>query len=199
MHLIAEDMIGMMDALGIDKAVLVGHSMGGYASLAFAQAFPDRLLGLALVASHARPDTPEGRLVRLDTARKVMVNGMSEIAELMPSRLTSRTELHASLRTLILDTKPAGAAGILRGMAERPDSTPSLPQIKVPSLVIAGGSDELIPLAWSKELDEKLANSKMLIIPAAGHIPMLENPHETGEALLELIIRVENGEDVRNN
>ena len=59
MRLMAEDVVALMDKLGLEKAVLVGHSMGGYISLAFAQAYPNRLLGLGLVATQDSSDLPE--------------------------------------------------------------------------------------------------------------------------------------------
>jgi pimeloyl-ACP methyl ester carboxylesterase len=64
MRLMAEDIHALMNRLDIPKAVLVGHSMAGYASLAFARAYPGRLAGLAMVASQAEADTPEKRQAR---------------------------------------------------------------------------------------------------------------------------------------
>jgi 3-oxoadipate enol-lactonase len=190
MHLMAEDMVGLLDALEIERAIVIGHSMGGYTTLAFARGFADRLAGIGFIASHARADTVEGRQGRQDMAKKVLVSGMDQIAETMPSKLTSRQEFHAYLRSLMMNTNPIGATGTLLGMAERPDSTPYLSQIAVPSLVVAGGADGLIPMEWSQDMAGKLASCRLWVFPEAGHMPMLENPDQTVEAILDLVSRV---------
>ena len=79
------------------------------------------------------------------------------------------------------------AAGVLVGMAERVDMTSFLPQITLPTLVVAGESDALIPMIRSKEMAGLIPNSKLLIIPGAGHMPMMEFPAIVGGALVELI------------
>ncbi len=126
MRLIADDIAGLLDALELPQAIVVGHSMGGYAALAFAQAYPTRLLGLGMVASQAAADTPKRRAGRLENASEVQQNGLAGIANSMPARLTTQARLIPTLRSLILSTTPEGAAGNLKGdgRTARSDATP---------------------------------------------------------------------------
>jgi 3-oxoadipate enol-lactonase len=187
MRQIADDIAALLDALTIQKAIVIGHSMGGYAALAFASAYSERIMGLGMIASQAVADTPERQAIRRENAREVLEKGMATIAASMPEKLTTNSSLVPTLRNMILATKPKGAAGILVGMAERADMTSFLPQITVPTLIIAGEADALIPISRSTEMAGQLTNSKLLIIPGAGHMPMMEFPDKVGGALIELI------------
>jgi 3-oxoadipate enol-lactonase len=189
MRQVADDVAALLDALKISRAVVVGHSMGGYVALAFAQAYPHCLLGLGMVASQAAADSPERRAGRLLTADEVLLKGMGDIAESMPSKLTTHAALLPALRNYILATRPMGAAGILKGMAVRPDMTAFLADIAVPAVVIAGGSDSLIPLEKAVEMARKLPNGRLVTLPEAGHMLMLEFPDRVAIELLELIRR----------
>ncbi len=194
MDLIADDIAGLMDALEFQKGIIIGHSMGGYASLAFARRYPSRTAGLGLVASHSRADTPEGRKARMESVNQIKKDGMAEIAHSMPEKLTRQIELWPMLQKLIQATNPKGAINALQAMAGRPDSIKFLADIKIPSLVVAGGSDSLIPIEKAKETARKMQNGKLVVIPTAGHIPMLEYPVDTAHAIAGLIDRVKANE-----
>src|SRR5512133_3839444 len=90
MRLQAEDIKQLMDKLAIEQAVLVGHSMGGYVALSFAQAYPSRLLGLGLVATQASADNPERRQSRYKAAEAVAHKGAKVVASNMVSTLTPK-------------------------------------------------------------------------------------------------------------
>ncbi len=190
MGALADDIKDMLDGLNIRQAVLVGHSMGGYVSLAFARCYPERLLGLALVASHAAADTPERRQGRLQTAGEVERRGVKSLARTMPEKLTAHPELIEPLRRLILQANPAGVAGALRGMADREDMTRRLSEINVPAVIIAGAQDSLIPLEKSKEMERLLPRGWLVEVPGAGHLPMMEAPEMVAEALQRLFEKI---------
>jgi 3-oxoadipate enol-lactonase len=189
MRQVADDIAGLLDTLKIARAVVVGHSMGGYVALAFAQAYPQRLKGLGLVATQAAADAPDRREGRLATANEVLLKGMAGIAESMPLKLTTQAALFPILRRLILATQPQGAAGILRGMAERPDLTAFLSEIAVPAVVIAGAKDSLIPFQRSVEMAQVLPDAWLVTLPEAGHMPMIEFPELVASALAGLLHR----------
>lgn len=183
MSLFAADVAALLDELGLQRVVLAGHSMGGYAALAFAHAYPQRLAGLALVASQPAADPPERREGRYATAAQVAADGVELVAETMAPRLTAHADLVEPLRKLILTARPAGVIGALHGMAERPDQSEFLASLDLPTLVIAGEHDALIPLERSREFAAMLRRGRLVVIPGAGHMPMLEAPARVSEAL----------------
>ncbi len=187
MRLLAGDVAALLDELGLEQVVLAGHSMGGYAALAFAQAYPERLRGLALVASQAAADPPERRQGRYETAAQVAAQGMAPVAEAMAPRLAVDPMLTEPLRRLILRGSPTGTIGALQGMAERPDLTDFVTGLDLPVVLVAGEQDAFIPAERSRALAARLRRGWLVVIPGAGHMPMLEAPHEVAEALLTLL------------
>jgi 3-oxoadipate enol-lactonase len=187
MRLMAADTVALLDKLQIDKAIVVGHSMGGYVGLAFAHAYPNRLAGLGLITTQAASDTPEKRQDRLNLADEIGRKGVKHLAENMSVRLTTRPELTPFLRTLILKMSPKGAIGSLKGMADRLDMTEFLPSITIPSLVLAGSDDVVIPVERSRRMEKMLGRAWLVEIPSAGHMPMMEYPQQVAEAIDQLI------------
>lgn len=179
----ADDLAALMDALGIESAALAGHSMGGYVALAFAKKYPQRVRGLALVSSQAAADTPERKEGRYKTAQAVAENGVTVVAEAMTPKLSANSRIQAFVKELILKQGSAGVIGALKAMAEREDSTPILASFIFPVVLIHGDADALIPLEKAQEIKAVLPGARMTILPGAGHMPMLEFPRETAEAL----------------
>lgn len=191
MELMAADIINLMDSLNIKKAILVGHSMGGYASLAFVKNYPDRLGGLGLVATQATADSPEKRQARLDSIQQVKSDGVAPIADGMLTRLTSRSDLYAVLRNIMVATPRQGVIGTLQGIADREDATSRLKNIRVPTLILAGIEDKIISLDRAEEMARLIPNAWLVKIPGAGHMPMMETPDSVVKSLMELIHTVE--------
>ena len=94
----AEDLAALLDSLKIKKAVIVGHSMGGYVALAFARGFTGRMLGLGLVASQALADAPEKKAARYQEAEHVLSHGVGDVAADMSTKLTDNPDLQAQLK-----------------------------------------------------------------------------------------------------
>lgn len=191
MDLLAEDTVNLLAFLGIEKAVVCGHSMGGYITLAFAKAYPQRLAGMGLITTRAEADTEEGRAGRYKLIEAVYKRGSLPLAESLAPRLTKDKTLALEMRALLAETSPAGIIGALEGMAERPDCTNFLRKIAQPALVVAGGEDQIIDMENAKLMAEALPDGDFLPIPQAGHLPMLETPAELGKGLLRLVRRVE--------
>ena len=187
MREMAEDVVCLLDRLHLEKAVVVGHSMGGYVSLAFAHAYPSRLAGLGLVATQAGADNPERRQARLKTANSVKRHGVKSVVNNMLSRLTPKTDLTQPLLDLMMQAQPSGVVGALRGMAERPDMTGNLADIVVPAVVVAGGADQILPLDVMKTMAQMLPKGWLVEIPEGGHMPMMESPDLVAEALIQLV------------
>jgi 3-oxoadipate enol-lactonase len=193
MRLMAEDVFTLLNNLKIERAILVGHSMGGYVSLAFSHAYPQRLAGLGLVSTQAGADVPERRQARYQMAEEVGRRGVKVVADNMAPRLISNPELVKPLRKLMMQTKPKGVIGALKGMAERPDGLGWLSTISVPTVVLAGSADNFISLEPAKTMAQLLGKAWLVELPGVGHMPMLEAPQQTADVLDQLIQTVISG------
>lgn len=182
----ASDVAALLDHLGIPKAAIVGHSMGGYVALAFARLFPDRVSGLGLVSSQVLDDAPERKEGRYKSAAEVADKGISSVVETMAPKFTSDTRLQEYARTSMEKQQPAAYIGALKAMAERVDSTPLLSTISYPVVLIHGDADSLIPVDRAREVKASFPQSHFVEIRGAGHIPMMEAKEQTAEALRNL-------------
>jgi 3-oxoadipate enol-lactonase len=183
----AGDVTALLDHLKIKQAVLAGHSMGGYIALAFAHAHPERVLGLGLVASQAAADTPEGRKARYAIIEQVRSKGVTVVAESMPPRLTPNAELQAQLREIVLRQRPEGIVGALKALAGRPDSAPYLADFAFHISIVHGLEDDLIPIERARELQAAVRQGYLVELKGVGHMPMMEAPRTTAEALATLL------------
>ena len=175
-----------LDTLGARRAAVVGCSMGGYAALAFARLFPDRLTALALIATKASPDTEEAKKNRERQALLALSSGAEAVvAEFAPKLLAPEPPpgVRRRVEELAARATAQGIAEALRGMALRPDSVPGLSSMKVPALMIAGESDQLIPRAEMELIAQRIPRARLLVIPGAGHLPFLERPREVAALL----------------
>jgi 3-oxoadipate enol-lactonase len=183
----AADLAALLDSICIGKAVLTGHSMGGYIALAFARKNPERVLGLGLVASQALADTPEKKAGRYQEAEHILASGVKEVAESMSSKLTANPSLQATLKELILLQRPKGLAGALRAMAERPDSTPFLAEFDFPVSIVHGLADGLMPVERARAVRAAVKEGCLVEIEGVSHMPMMEAPQATAKALKRLL------------
>ncbi|MFO3797414.1 MAG: alpha/beta fold hydrolase [Anaerolineales bacterium] len=182
---LAADLESLLDHLHLEQAFIAGHSMGGYIALAFARRAPQRIKGLALIASQAAADPPERRTARLETAERIAREGIGFLAEQMSSALTSQQSLRPQLRALIERQSPKALIGALRAMAERPDATDLLRESTFPLLLLHGQADSLIPIERARQLHALMPRARLIELAAVGHMPMMEAPAETAQALLE--------------
>ena len=144
MERIADDAAALLDHVGVSKALVCGLSMGGYAAFAMVRRHADRLKGLILADTRAGADGEEARRNRADLAEKVRREGSGAAAEAFLPKLVGETthkerpQLPTRLHEIILGTSPRGICDALAGLASRADSTPTLKEIRVPTLVLCG-------------------------------------------------------------
>jgi len=195
MERIADDGAFLLDHLGIERAVVGGCSMGGYAAFAFVRRHPQRLAGLILQDTRAGADSAEARASRATLAAKVLAEGASAAVEaFLPKLLGETTQrerlaLVASVRERILGTPPQGIASALHGLAARADSRETLPTIAVPTLVLVGAEDVLTPPSEATTMAAAIPRARLDVIPAAGHLANLENPGAVNAALRAFLAR----------
>jgi 3-oxoadipate enol-lactonase len=182
----ASDVAGLLDQLGIQRAAIVGHSMGGYVALAFAKLFPERLSGLGLVSSQVLADPPDRKEGRYKSAAEVSEKGTGGVVETMATKFTSDEQLQAHARELMQRQRPEAYIGALKAMAERADSTNLLSSFNFPVVIVHGKADALIPIDRAREVKNAIPNAHLVELESAGHIPMLEAKEETAEALKRL-------------
>ena len=183
----ASDIAGLLDYLKIEKAVVVGHSMGGYVALAFARDYSQYLSGLGMISSQALADSPERKEGRYKSAADVAEKGVSQVAESMAPKLSTNEHVQAFVRDLIKQQKAAGVIGSLKAMAERPDSIDLLKVIKTPVIIIHGDADALISVERGREMKETARGAYYFELPGLGHMPMMENPQAVADALKSFV------------
>ena len=197
MAAMAQDVIALMDALEISRAVICGLSMGGYVALELYRMFPSRVRALVLADTRAVADTDEGKLNRELQAQRGLQEGMAPIADAMlpklvaPLTVARRPEVVARVREMILKADPTGAAAAQRGMAQRADLADFLSQINVPTLIIVGRHDLLTPVGESEMMHSRIADSALQIIEDAAHLSNLEQPETFNSALTRFLLDLE--------
>jgi 3-oxoadipate enol-lactonase len=181
----AADLARVCDEAGIGKAVFAGVSIGGYVLFEFWRRHRERVAALILCDTRAQADTEEGRANRLKAAEDVLQNGPAQFFEEMVPKLMgeifrrNRPDLVAAVRKMMGQVSAEAVAALQRGMAERPDSMPTLASVNVPALILTGEQDALTPPADAQLMHQHIAGSRLHIIPRAGHFAPLEQPEIT--------------------
>jgi pimeloyl-ACP methyl ester carboxylesterase len=186
----ADDLAGLLDQLGLEHVAVGGLSMGGYLAFALLQRHRERVDALVLADTRPQPDTEDGRRGREENARLVEQQGAPAIADQMLPKLLSPNaseQLRGAVRELIDANDRAGIAAALRAMAARPDSTPLLATIAVPTLIVVGAEDGLTPPSDARAMHAAIAGSQLAELPGAGHLANLEAPEAFNAALNDLL------------
>jgi len=187
----ADDLAGVLDALGEDRVVLCGLSMGGYVAFEFLRRYRNRVRGLVLMDTRPEADSAEGRRARDSLIGKVREQGAIAAAEAMLPRFFTATvppEIIQMVREMIMRTPVSGIVGALSAMRERPDSSPLLPTLSgVPALVVVGQEDVITPPNIAQAMAAALPEARLIEIPGSGHIPCVEQPVPTTRAILKFL------------
>ena len=183
----ANDVLQLADHLGHNQFVLGGHSMGGYIALALAEAYPERLAGLAMVTSNARADSPEKRESRLEEAERALVEGTQSIGSnliqrMMPDGEFAQPDEH--MCEVIMNSSSEGFANVQTAIANRPNRLAVVSSLNCPVLAIAGGKDQLMPVEIALEAAGSALQGRKVCLPGVGHMPMIEVPYTLGALLV---------------
>jgi pimeloyl-ACP methyl ester carboxylesterase len=199
-----ELVIGLMDALGIERAILVGNSAGGTIAMLTALKHPQRVQSLILAdpavyagggaPAWVRPllRTPQMRHLGPLIARQIQTRGpeLIELAWHDPSKITPEILEGYQKPLRLADWDKAlwelTLASRESGLAER------LSELTLPTLVITGDDDRIVPTEQSVRLAEELPNAQLVVIPQCGHLPHEEHPAEFMQAVTEFLALLPN-------
>ena len=173
----AADVEELLGRLGIERAAVVGLSMGGLVAMDLVTTHPERWWALGLVATTAEPVSPRERSVRRKRADLIERDGIQPLVDYMHTGLygtRASPALRSRIDAMMAAASPVGAAAALRGRAERPDYRPRLAEIDIPAFVCAGAEDPWSDARVNSEIIEHLRNAETLVIDDAGHLPNLE-------------------------
>ncbi|MER2563657.1 MAG: alpha/beta fold hydrolase [Myxococcaceae bacterium] len=187
MEAMAEDALGLLDALKLPAAVVGGVSMGGYVALALARLDPGRVRGLVLIDTQSFGDDEAGKARRETVAQDVLANGVAGLtAGMLPKLLAPNAPaaVRSRVEALMLKQKPEAVAAASRGMALRSDAKPLLARFAGPTLVIVGALDAITPPEKAKVMAELVSGAQLETVAEAGHLTNLEQP-EAFKKLLE--------------
>jgi pimeloyl-ACP methyl ester carboxylesterase len=186
MEAIAGDVLTLLRMLGVRRASVAGCSMGGYVAFELFRRSPGLVQALALCNTRPTADTAEGRAGRETFARNALEKGLPFVEqEFLPKLLRPVPEPRAldRVKEILAEGTPEGVAAAQRGMALRRDSVPTLSRIEVPTLVVAGDQDQLIPLAEAQTMQAGVKGARLLVVPGAGHLPNIEASEVFNQAL----------------
>lgn len=173
----ADEIASLVQKLQLTKVSLIGHSLGGYITMAFAKKYVTLLECFALAHSTALPDTEEAKAGRIASMEKIQTDGLQVFVDSLVPKLFAPSHLakyEQITQEIGYQTSTEGALAALKAMKNRPDLSDVLAAATVPVLVIAGSEDKVVPAqrAFSIEGD----HIKQVVIPAVGHMSMYEDP-----------------------
>ncbi len=192
----ASDVARVMTDSGIDRAPIIGVSIGGYTIFEFWRQFRDRVSALVLCNTKAGADTAEARSSRLEAADDVLQRGTEPFFEGMLAKVLgestrhSRPDLVEGALRMMRQMSAEDVAGVQRGMAERSDSVSTLKTINAPVLIITGDEDKMTGVPEAELMKQNIAGSQMKVIAKAGHYSPWEQPDEVGKLLRNFLDRI---------
>jgi pimeloyl-ACP methyl ester carboxylesterase len=192
----ADDLVGLLDVLHIDRAVVAGLSMGGYVAFALWRRHPHRVRGLVLCNTRPGADSDEAREKRRSLMGVARDRGPGAVADAQLTGMLGKTtranrpEITNTVHRMISSQRPAGIIGALQAMMDRPDSTPTLATIDVPTMIVAGDEDAIIPMVEAKGMQAAIRGSTLEVISGGGHLCNLERPAAFNHVVSEFLAKL---------
>jgi 3-oxoadipate enol-lactonase len=189
----AADVARVMDGAGAGKAAFIVCSIGGYVVFEFLRRFHPRVSALALCNTRPQPDTAEARANRLKSAEAVLEHGSEPFLQTMIPKLlgsttiSSRPDLVEGALRMMRTMSPEDISLVLRGMAERPDSVRDLKHVNLPTLIVMGEEDVLATAADGELMRQNIPNSRLKLIPKAGHYAPWERPEAVAPLMRQFL------------
>lgn len=195
-ELFVDDLIGLMDTLKIDNAILCGLSMGGYIALNAMEKYQERFDALILSDTQCIADTPEAKEKRIKAIGSIRDTGVEKYADdsiknlFADESFNTRKKEIADVRDMIVNTSEQSLCNTLLALSVRKDTCNILPEINMPVLIMVGKEDKITPPSAAILLNEKIKDSILKILENAGHLSNLENPGEFNLQIKRFVISV---------
>lgn len=179
--LFAKDLHDFIQKLALNNVVLCGVSMGGYIALRYYELFPDKIIGLILSDTHHLADDNKAKEKRFNSINAILTLGKRAFAfgfienVLTNKTIAKNTKAVNLVKSSIRRNSISGICATQLALASRTDSSSVLAKITVPTLLIRGEDDKITPKEVMLKLQEGIKDARFIEIPAAGHLPNLEN------------------------
>jgi len=195
-ELFVNDLLGLMDILKIEKAMLCGLSMGGYIALNAIENFPKRFNALILCDTNCAADTPEAKEKRMMTIENIGKYGIENYASesiknlFAPESFVTNKEKIVGIKEMIMETKAQTLCSTLHALSMRKETCNKLREISVPVLLMVGKEDQITPPAAARLMQKNIRGSVLQIIEHAGHLSNIENSYEFNNQLEKFVSSV---------
>ena len=190
MEFLADTVADTMEALGIARYTVVGHSMGGYVALAVCERYAERLDGVVLLSSTPNADSPEKaenrrrEIALVKSGKKEMLARVAPAAGFAEENRRRMADAISDLTEQVVVTEDEGIVALLNGMIERLDRNAMLQASKVRQLFILGRKDGYIPVEVAEEMVARHPQAEVVWLEASGHMGFLEEGETCATALL---------------
>jgi pimeloyl-ACP methyl ester carboxylesterase len=189
----ADAVVALCRSAGVEHAAIAGCSMGGYIAFSIARRHPQFMTSLALIDTRAAPDSQDVRRARYEMVERARHEGTAFLRTadppLSPYTLAERAEVVAEVRAMMGDATPVGVMCAQRAMATRKDARPHLGDIDVPTVVVRGDDDPVVPRDEAEAMAASIPGATFVAIPLAGHLPSVEQPDLVTAALRSVTSR----------
>jgi len=192
-ELFVDDLLGLMDALKIDRAILCGLSIGGYIALNAVEYFPKRFDALILCDTNCIADTPEAIGKRLMAIKSIRKNGQEQSAHeslkvlFAPESFVTSKEKIALVKEMIMKTPLETLSRTLLALTRRKETCTKLTDIQIPVLIVVGKEDQITPPDAALQMQKKIKRATLNIIEHAGHLSNIENSYEFNSQLIKFV------------
>lgn len=194
---VADDVAALLDERRLERVVLGGLSMGGYATMAFLRRHPDRVRAVVLADTKATADPEPAAANRERIAARLDAEGTTDalLEDVLPPLLGETTArgrpwVAGRVHGLVEHSTPGAAAWAQRAMAARPDSLDTLREVAVPALVLRGSEDALSSQQDSQAMADALPQGRLVVLEGVGHLSAVEDPAAFAAELAEFLGRL---------
>lgn len=196
MESFVDDLEIILNELKLIKPVICGLSMGGYITLRALERMQDKFSAAILCDTRSEADSNEGKLKRAAAIKRINKEGLAPFAKDFITNCFADSFIHNKkdeLNKIIEHSStfnPVGVKGCLLAMLSRTDTTQTLTEIKIPTLLVCGENDTLTPRSVMKEMFHKIPDAEFVEVKNAGHMTPIENPDEVNKAILNFLSKL---------